>query len=82
MCTTLHLSCRVVSGNVHVGRLSREAKGDHRGRGTWVRMAGLALLWGSAFLWIKVALSNGLTPLQITVEATAVQRQGTASTTG
>ncbi|WP_424532194.1 hypothetical protein ACOZ38_18665 [Sphaerisporangium viridialbum] len=52
------------------------------GRGAWVRMAVLALLWGSAFLWIKVALSNGLTPLQITVEATAVRRQGTASTTG
>ncbi|MFV0126379.1 DMT family transporter [Streptomyces sp. HMX112] len=28
-------------------------------------MAGLALLWGSAFLWIKLALNSGLTPLQI-----------------
>ncbi|HEU4422410.1 MAG TPA: DMT family transporter [Pilimelia sp.] len=31
------------------------------------RMAVLALLWGSAFLWIKVALDNGLSPVQITV---------------
>jgi drug/metabolite transporter (DMT)-like permease len=30
-------------------------------------MAVLALLWGSAFLWIKLALDNGLTPVQITV---------------
>ncbi|WP_152771451.1 DMT family transporter [Streptomyces spongiae] len=28
-------------------------------------MAGLALLWGSAFLWIKLALDSGLTPFQI-----------------
>ncbi len=31
------------------------------------RMAALALLWGSAFLWIKLALDHGLTPVQITV---------------
>ncbi|MGN9837480.1 DMT family transporter [Nonomuraea sp. H19] len=31
------------------------------------RMAVLALLWGSSFLWIKLALDNGLTPVQITV---------------
>ncbi|GAA4237282.1 DMT family transporter [Streptosporangium album] len=36
------------------------------GRGSSVRMAVLALLWGSGFLWIKLALNNGLTPLQIT----------------
>ncbi|MFI1396118.1 DMT family transporter [Streptomyces sp. NPDC020681] len=29
-------------------------------------MGVLALLWGSAFLWIEVALDNGLTPAQIT----------------
>jgi drug/metabolite transporter (DMT)-like permease len=29
-------------------------------------MAVLALLWGSGFLWIKVALTHGLTPLQVT----------------
>ncbi|MET7718928.1 DMT family transporter [Streptomyces sp. NPDC005407] len=29
-------------------------------------MGVLALLWGSAFLWIKVALNNGLSPAQIT----------------
>ena len=29
-------------------------------------MVALALLWGSAFLWIKLALNHGLTPLQIT----------------
>ncbi|WP_326560757.1 DMT family transporter [Micromonospora sp. NBC_01796] len=34
---------------------------------TLVRMGVLALLWGSGFLWIKVALGGGLTPLQITV---------------
>lgn len=28
-------------------------------------MAALALLWGSAFLWIKLALDSGLTPFQI-----------------
>ncbi|MEV6862120.1 DMT family transporter [Streptosporangium subroseum] len=36
------------------------------GRGSLARMAVLALLWGSGFLWIKLALNNGLTPLQIT----------------
>lgn len=30
-------------------------------------MGVLALLWGSGFLWIKVALNNGLSPVQITV---------------
>ncbi|MFJ9031497.1 DMT family transporter [Streptomyces sp. NPDC102274] len=30
-------------------------------------MAVLALLWGSGFLWIKVALTGGLSPLHITV---------------
>jgi drug/metabolite transporter (DMT)-like permease len=30
-------------------------------------MALLALLWGSGFLWIKIALNHGLSPLQITV---------------
>ncbi|MFE4640314.1 DMT family transporter [Streptomyces sp. NPDC056730] len=30
-------------------------------------MAVLALLWGSGFLWIKVALNGGLSPLHITV---------------
>lgn len=38
--------------------------GSHK---TLIRMAALALLWGSGFLWIKLALSGGLTPLQITV---------------
>lgn len=36
-------------------------------RGTLVRMAFLALLWGSSFLWIKIALNGGLAPLHITV---------------
>ncbi|MEV0808210.1 DMT family transporter [Micromonospora sp. NPDC050200] len=31
-----------------------------------VRMAVLALLWGSGFLWIKIALAGGLTPSQVT----------------
>lgn len=35
-------------------------------------MAILALLWGSAFLWIKLALNNGLTPVQITVTRSAL----------
>jgi drug/metabolite transporter (DMT)-like permease len=30
-------------------------------------MAVLALLWGSGFLWIRLALHHGLTPMQITV---------------
>jgi drug/metabolite transporter (DMT)-like permease len=33
---------------------------------SWVRMVVLALLWGSGFLWIKLALT-GLTPVQLTV---------------
>lgn len=37
------------------------------GRGSVLRMTVLALLWGSSFLWIKLALNHGLTPLQITV---------------
>ena len=36
------------------------------GRTTLLRMGALALMWGSGFLWIKIAL-GGLTPLQITV---------------
>ncbi|MFD7118280.1 DMT family transporter [Streptomyces sp. NPDC056652] len=36
-------------------------------RTTLLRMAVLALLWGSGFLWIKVALNGGLSPLHITV---------------
>ncbi|MEV6653494.1 DMT family transporter [Streptomyces sp. NPDC051219] len=42
------------------------------GRGTLVRMGLLALLWGSGFLWIKVALNNGLPPLHITVTRCAL----------
>jgi drug/metabolite transporter (DMT)-like permease len=42
------------------------------GRGSLARMAVLALLWGSAFLWIKLALTNGLTPPQITVTRSAL----------
>ncbi|MFD3453885.1 DMT family transporter [Streptomyces sp. NPDC058691] len=34
-------------------------------QGPLIRVAGLALLWGSAFLWIKLALNSGLTPFQI-----------------
>lgn len=30
-------------------------------------MAVLALFWGSGFLWIRIALQHGLTPVQITV---------------
>lgn len=33
---------------------------------SWVRMGVLALLWGSGFLWIKLAL-NGLSPVQLTL---------------
>ncbi|GAB3150541.1 DMT family transporter [Micromonospora sonneratiae] len=36
------------------------------GRNSLTRVGVLALLWGSAFLWIKLALDNGLTPIQIT----------------
>lgn len=34
--------------------------------GTLIRMGVLALLWGSGFLWIKLALT-GLSPLQVTI---------------
>ncbi|MGX1130224.1 drug/metabolite transporter (DMT)-like permease [Streptomyces glaucescens] len=37
-----------------------------------LRMAALALLWGSAFLWIKVALTHGLSPAQITIARCAL----------
>ncbi|MFD0314529.1 DMT family transporter [Streptomyces flavalbus] len=40
------------------------------------RMAVLALLWGSGFLWIKLALDHGLTPAQITIARCAL---GTAT---
>ncbi|QIB44863.1 DMT family transporter [Streptomyces aureoverticillatus] len=32
-----------------------------------MRIAVLALLWGSSFLWIKLALAGGLAPLHVTV---------------
>lgn len=35
-------------------------------RASLVRLAGLALLWGSGFLWIKIGL-RGLSPVQITL---------------
>ena len=41
-----------------------------------VRMAVLALLWGSGFLWIKLALDHGLSPAQITIVRCAL---GTAT---
>ncbi|TDC74020.1 DMT family transporter [Streptomyces hainanensis] len=34
-------------------------------RGSLARFAALALLWGSAFLWIKLALDGGFSPAQI-----------------
>jgi drug/metabolite transporter (DMT)-like permease len=40
--------------------------GQHVANASWVRMVVLALLWGSGFLWIKIALT-GLTPVQLTV---------------
>ncbi|AZP17291.1 DMT family transporter [Streptomyces aquilus] len=41
-----------------------------------LRMAALALLWGSGFLWIKLALDHGLSPAQITIVRCAL---GTAT---
>lgn len=41
-----------------------------------LRMAALALLWGSGFLWIKLALNHGLSPAQITIVRCAL---GTAT---
>ncbi|MFE0452341.1 DMT family transporter [Streptomyces sp. NPDC058914] len=41
-----------------------------------LRMAALALLWGSGFLWIKIALNHGLSPAQITIARCAL---GTAT---
>ncbi|MEU6380858.1 DMT family transporter [Streptomyces sp. NPDC046909] len=37
-----------------------------------LRMAALALLWGSGFLWIKLALNHGLSPAQITIARCAL----------
>ncbi len=37
------------------------------GRGAAVRMGVLALLWGSGFLWIKLALQHGFSPVHIVV---------------
>ena len=37
-----------------------------------LRMAVLALLWGSGFLWIKLALNHGLSPAQITIARCAL----------
>ncbi|MFI5792061.1 DMT family transporter [Streptomyces sp. NPDC051677] len=37
-----------------------------------LRMAALALFWGSGFLWIKLSLTHGLTPTQITVTRCAL----------
>ncbi|MFJ8105533.1 DMT family transporter [Streptomyces sp. NPDC096132] len=37
-----------------------------------LRMAALALFWGSGFLWIKLALTHGLTPAQITITRCAL----------
>ncbi|MEU6353328.1 DMT family transporter [Streptomyces sp. NPDC047072] len=41
-----------------------------------LRMAALALLWGSGFLWIKLALDHGLSPAHITIARCAL---GTAT---
>ncbi|MFD9331172.1 DMT family transporter [Streptomyces sp. NPDC060065] len=37
-----------------------------------LRMAALALLWGSGFLWIKLALNHGLSPVHITITRCAL----------
>lgn len=37
-----------------------------------LRMATLALLWGSGFLWIKVALDHGLSPAHLTLTRCAL----------
>ncbi|WP_369237615.1 DMT family transporter [Streptomyces sp. R21] len=37
-----------------------------------LRMATLALLWGSGFFWIKLALNHGLSPAQITITRCAL----------
>jgi len=44
----------------------------HRWRVTTLRVAVLALVWGSGFLWIKLALNGGLSPVQITVVRSAL----------
>lgn len=40
--------------------------------GTTLRAATLTLLWGSAFLWTKLALDGGLSPAQVTVARCAL----------
>lgn len=49
----LRLSCRVRAGTVEAMTSA-------------IRLGALALLWGSGFLWIKLALDHGLTPGWIT----------------
>ncbi|MER5729291.1 DMT family transporter [Streptomyces sp. NPDC002138] len=41
-------------------------------RSPWARIGLLALLWGSAFLWVRLSLDHGLTPAQITVVRSAL----------
>lgn len=42
-----------------------------RSWGNWVRFGALGLIWGSSFLWIKIAL-GGLSPIQITLARVAL----------
>lgn len=67
-----HFTCSVrFSGRCSVRRL--DGRPDDLRRTRLVGTHGvLALLWGSAFLWIKLALDNGLTPTQITVLRSAL----------
>jgi len=54
MCRTFRLSFQVAPGSVT--EMVR----------TWGRVGALALLWGSTFLWIEIALKE-LTPVQVTL---------------
>jgi drug/metabolite transporter (DMT)-like permease len=49
-----------------------DPEGMPRHLASTLRMAILALLWGSGFLWIKLALNHGLSPAQITITRCAL----------
>jgi len=71
MAATLQLSYIVVQFYSLVLTLPATHRRAVNNPGTLVRLGVLALLWGSSFLWIKIALT-GLSPVQIAFVRTAL----------